>query len=227
MVVDRFGPQFADRLEGIPGTENLRLEMLRETARYYEQFLEYARHDSTLRWDSAVVHYQLATIQERMGQINTAIASYQSAINSFNSLSESHQVTDAQCTIVAGCLRNLASLQGRLGEKLSAQTNFHRALKLLADSRGDSGSDVETLCERAKTKSDASIFFAGQSNHAQALQLLDEAIDGGLQQARAHGGRALLLRAMSSSSCRHISRLYCRAAVRASSTRTWRPPSDR
>jgi serine/threonine protein kinase len=37
IIVDRFGSDFADQLEGIPGTEQIRRNILRETSEYYSQ----------------------------------------------------------------------------------------------------------------------------------------------------------------------------------------------
>ncbi len=176
LVVDRFGSQFADRLEGIPGTDALRLEMLSETANYYDQFIDYAQHDSSLRWDAALAHYRLGAIQERMGKVSLAVQAYQDAIQSFNSMIAAKKTTSGERILVAACLRDLASLQGRSGERLSAQANFQRALELLDVPEDHSKQDLKAIVEQAKIRSDASLFFARQGNLEQAHQLLDQSI---------------------------------------------------
>ena len=78
-VVDQFGARLAERLAGIPGAEPLRQELLGETLRYYQGFIEQAGDDPVLQEDIAVTYTKIGGITERTGRIGEAVAAYRSS----------------------------------------------------------------------------------------------------------------------------------------------------
>ena len=82
-VLDRFGVQLAERLEEVPGAEEVRRELLQETCEYYRHFVEEASGDPALRGDLAVAYGKLATLLGEAGSDSEALTAQQMSVKLF------------------------------------------------------------------------------------------------------------------------------------------------
>ncbi len=171
-VLDRFGTQFAERLEGIPEADNVRLDVLRETVAYYTQFIEFAQGDPNLAWDAGLAFYRLGMTQERMGQLSAAIDNYRQAMEKFESKEGRGKFISIEHRLqMASCLRSLAVLHGKLGEREAAAIRFDQALNMFSDAGNLSHGSSKVAMELARSRTDAGVFYArlGQRNRAHGL----------------------------------------------------------
>jgi len=176
VVVDRFGSEFADQLEGIPGTEALRRDILRETSQYYTQLIAYTEKEPTLLRQAAQAEHRFACISQRLGKIDAALGAYRNAIEKWRHFSESRGMLARDTIQLAGCYRDLATLLSRLGEDEEARSHFETALLLLGPMSASAESRCELVCERAKTRSEVSIFWAREGRKKDAISLLQQSI---------------------------------------------------
>ena len=61
-MLDRFGVQLAEQLSDVPGAEQVRRELLRETLAYYQNFVEEAQDDPNLRAEMALTYGRVAAL---------------------------------------------------------------------------------------------------------------------------------------------------------------------
>ncbi len=102
-AVDRFGSQLAQRLADIPGTEKVRRELLHDTLRYYQDFIDQAQGDPSLRADIALAYSQIATITDKIGSNDEAIVAHQTALRQWEQLvAEQPESVDDAAQVGAG-----------------------------------------------------------------------------------------------------------------------------
>ncbi|EMI17209.1 serine/threonine protein kinase [Rhodopirellula maiorica SM1] len=134
-AVDRFSGMISQQLADIPGTEQLRADMLHEAERYYLDFLRYAKQSTHMKSELAKVRYRLGALQTRLGKVEDAEQHYQQAIADFTSLTndvtnegQSHESTQADLAL---CFHNLAALRKDQGRYSEAVEGYQQAAKLL------------------------------------------------------------------------------------------------
>ncbi len=139
-AVDRFGAQLAERLADVPGAEQVRTELLRDTLRYYQDFVQQARDDPALRADLAMTYSKIGTLTDEIGSTKEAIAAHESARELFAQLvaEEPHVVPYRRRLAV--CQNNLGLALGRCGRTDDARQAYRDAIRI-----------QKTLVEGAKT----------------------------------------------------------------------------
>ncbi len=80
-AVDTLGADIAARLESIPGTEELRQEVMAETLGYYELFIANANDDDSLGSDVAQTRLKVAKLVELTGNFLQSDQAYEAAID--------------------------------------------------------------------------------------------------------------------------------------------------
>ncbi len=78
-VVDRFGIQLVDQLQGTPGTERLRQQLLVETLNYYQGFLNQVGTGADLQEQLAMTHLKAGVVTAKLGANKKAIDEYRAA----------------------------------------------------------------------------------------------------------------------------------------------------
>ncbi|MEQ1903045.1 MAG: serine/threonine-protein kinase [Pirellulaceae bacterium] len=127
-VVDRYGNFLTDELEGIPGTESIRAQLLGEAIGYYADFLEFAAVSPQLKLEQAQANSQLAGLHERAGDDDQAIEHYQTAISQLSGLAgQPNSPIDTKIEY-AVCLNKLGLLHKRRGEYDRARKELESAL---------------------------------------------------------------------------------------------------
>lgn len=127
-TVDLFGSRVAQRLADVPGAEGVRRELLAETLRYYQQFIEQAGDDPSLRSELATTYSKIGTLNDELGLTDEAIAAHESAITLLGELAGEapHDVDYAQRLAVG--YNNLALALGRAGRGNDARAAFGQAI---------------------------------------------------------------------------------------------------
>lgn len=176
MIVDRFGSEFADQLEGIPGTEEVRRNILRETSEYYSQLIQYSDQDSALERHAAHAAHRLAVISQRLGKIEGAGLAYRDSLDRWKRYVNRNGLTPEDESAFAACHRDFAVLQSKLGDEHSARSHFDSALALLETTKVDSEFDPKRLVEISKIRSELSLFYAKTGNTQSAIDLLTQSV---------------------------------------------------
>jgi tetratricopeptide (TPR) repeat protein len=176
MIVDRFGSEFADQLEGIPGTEEVRRNILRETSEYYSQLIQYSDQDSALERHAAHAAHRLAVISQRLGKIEGAGLAYRDSLDRWKRYVNRNGLTPEDESAFAACHRDFAVLQSKLGDEHSARSHFDSALALLETTKVDSEFDPKRLVEISKIRSELSLFYAKTGNTKSAIDLLTQSV---------------------------------------------------
>lgn len=176
VIVDRFGSDFADQLEGIPGTEEIRKNILRETSDYYSQLIEYSENDPALARQAAHAAHRLAAISQRLGNLEAADLAYRDALRRWGRYLIEHTKTTEDAASIAACHRDFAVLQSRLGDNQTAHYHFDKAMALLIETLDSESFEIRRIVERAKTRSEFSMFCAKSEKDAVAIELLTESV---------------------------------------------------
>lgn len=171
-LVDRFGGLMNRRLANLHGTEELRSEILREAERYYLDFLLYADQDETLHSELAKVQYRLAATYVEMGDFDTALTKYQTAIATYERLHDQPQWNLSMQADMALCLHNLAALQKDCGRPSEAMRNYRRAGELQDQLLERAHPMTRYVQEWAMTRNNYGLLLWQCSDGQQASQLL-------------------------------------------------------
>ncbi|MCH8922775.1 MAG: serine/threonine protein kinase [Planctomycetes bacterium] len=173
-VVDSLISQHAQQLAEIPGTEQARADLLRDSLGYYELFIRQAGDDPTLRSDLAVTYTKVGIVKEQIGSMGEAVEAYRTAAELFERLIASDPSEAAPRRDLARCLNNWALLLGRAGKTDAAEREFHKAIQLqeqlIADNKNEKNGDVsDPLYDLALTHNNLGLLYSqtGRANEAQ------------------------------------------------------------
>lgn len=176
LIVDRFGSAFADQLEGIPGTEEIRRNILRETSEYYSQLIQHSEYDPALARQAAHASYRLAAISQRLGNRQAAEFAYRDALSRWERFLVTQQMSPEDAADLAACHRDFAVLQSGLGYYHLAQSHFDKALILLEPTVASAHIDFKRCVELAKTRSEFSLLCAKTGKSMFAVDLLTQSV---------------------------------------------------
>ena len=147
-AVDCLGARLAERLAEVPGAEQVRKDLLRETLRYYSNFVAQAKDNPSLRADLAMTYSKIGTLTAEIGSIDEAIRAHQSAIRLFERLAADDPQKLEYRRHVAVSQNNLALLLSRAGRTEEARRAYGEAIRLqqeLAEHSGRSAPDLNDL----------------------------------------------------------------------------------
>lgn len=129
-AVDRFATRHAEQLAGLPGAEKLRQELLADTLQYYQEFIELAGDDASLRSELATTHFRVGEIAEKLGDPATGLAAYGEARELFARLAEQQPDALAHRADLALCYNNQGLILSRQGSIAEAEQAFRQAIVL-------------------------------------------------------------------------------------------------
>lgn len=170
-VVDHFGISLSRELAQVPGAEQARFQVLRDTLKYYRDFIGQVRENPSRMADLASTHLKVARIAEQLGAIDEAMEAYQHAEVIFSKLSHTEESQ-------ALCANSLGLLFTRRRQFDEADKAYQRAieqnLRVLAVSL-DSESDFETQRRQAITLINRASLLSMVNDSKQSLRLLQSA----------------------------------------------------
>ncbi len=85
-IVDHFGVDLAKQLASVPGAESVRQQILRDTLRYYRNFMAQAERNPSRQREVALTYMKLGRIAEQLNAFQEAIESYDRAESIWQSL---------------------------------------------------------------------------------------------------------------------------------------------
>jgi serine/threonine protein kinase/tetratricopeptide (TPR) repeat protein len=140
-VVDQFGIRHAEQLADLPGAEPLRQGVLGETLSYYQQFIQQADADPSLRSDLATTYFKMGAIREQLGGAQQALSAYRRAEALFKQLAREQPADGRYLAGVAVCQNNIGWLLSQMGNMPEARTAYRDAIttqeRLVAEHDGD------------------------------------------------------------------------------------------
>lgn len=183
-VVDRFGLQFSHELARLPGSEPLRLAVLSDTLKYYQEFIARSSADPTLRSDLATTHFHAGTIASQLGERETAEKSFRTAAELFAELAKSDSEGAKFRQQQATALNNLALLYVADGKLKEAGEQYAAAIRLqtaVANSQGAKTEASRLLAElytnRGLLERQQGETVAARKSLTKAIGLLETLID--------------------------------------------------
>ena len=127
-VVDNFGALVDSKLEHLPGSSPLRLELLGELEKYYTGFLEQVDDDPTFAIDLAKTQFRLAAVRQRLGESKLAEEGYRQSLEGFEQLVEQLPSDLDRVADVAQCENNLAQVASSQQNFTGAQSYYERSI---------------------------------------------------------------------------------------------------
>jgi eukaryotic-like serine/threonine-protein kinase len=129
-VLDQFGSRYAEQLGSIPGAEELRYEILRETLAYYKKFIRYAEDDPVLQRDMAVTYSKIGSIQDQLGQRTESLAAYRRAESILQKLVTADPNSANHQADLALCKNNIGRVLSQLGKVDEAKKTYLQAIEI-------------------------------------------------------------------------------------------------
>jgi serine/threonine protein kinase len=129
LMLDRFGVQLAERLEELPGAEDVRRELLQETCEYYQHFVQEASGDPALRGDLAVAYGKLAGLLSGMGSYAEGLSAQRKCVDLFRELATDEPTNVDYQRGFALSQNNLALLLAQQEQPEAAKTEYAAAIE--------------------------------------------------------------------------------------------------
>lgn len=181
-VVDRFGAQLSELLRLYPGMESLRLELLAETARYYEQLAVQAGDSSDLQDRVIDASLWAANATATVGRSQDAIKGYRRALQLLESqaaLSPDSLEWDRRIGVVHN---NLAMVLADAGQMEAAAAEIGRADVIFARLQAENPRESSLFAQRADVQCNRSMIAAKQGRLDEAQAAMREAVAMRIQQ---------------------------------------------
>ena len=129
-IVDLFGMRYSQRLAKVPGTEQLRGEVLQDTLTYYYKFIEDAGDDPSFQRDLAAAWSKIGNITEQVGRDDEALAAHRHARQLLEALAASRPDAEKPYADLAVCYNNIGLLLARAGDTAGARAAYQQAIEL-------------------------------------------------------------------------------------------------
>lgn len=184
-AVERLGLQINERLADVPGAGQVRQDLLASTVQYYEDFVEEAKNDPSLRLDLALTYGKIATLTEAIGSTEQAIAAYTRALSMCEQLVNDDPGNAEYRSQLAMCHNNLALLLTQTGRTDEARRAYAQAIDLqskLVESTPENWQAVSDLASfhgnLGLLRSETGDLEAAEASFHQAIRLQEQLLKG-------------------------------------------------
>jgi tetratricopeptide (TPR) repeat protein len=174
-VVNRFDTQLAEQLDGLPGAETVRSELLRDALEYHRSFLAYAAQDPALKQDLANTHHKIAKVLERLGQSDAALRAYADARDRYLELSRRLPAEFQHAADAAMCDNNRGVVLMRIGQDVEAAEAYAAATARLERLQHAWPNEARIARDLAVANLNRGRLHYGRSEFIAARQALDAA----------------------------------------------------
>lgn len=165
-AVHEVGSRAIEQLGDVPGTENVRRELLRDMLTYSRRFLEEASEQSNTTIDVAMTYTEMAQINQQLGDLDAALADYREAERLLNSGHSNDPRRGDRPTLVARCRNNMGLLLRSLGRLDEANRTLRESI---ASQRLASSSNSQSqVRELAHTWNNLGLVLADQGQRTEA-----------------------------------------------------------
>jgi len=182
-AVDLLGTRYADRLARLPGTEELRRDLLVDTLNYYLAFIHDAQDDSTLQRDLAGAYAKVGSLTSMVGDRHKGLAAYRKAEGLLQQLVTLDPAAETPRADLAQCAGKIALALNTDGQAAAARSACQRAIALQtalvrdfpdqAQHRRDLALSYNNLALIESQSHDAA---GAEAHYRQALRLQEEAL---------------------------------------------------
>ena len=187
-TVEHLGTRISDRLADVPGTDQIRQDLLRQTLAYYRDFVKQAKDNPELRADLASTYREIGVLSAETGSDTDAIDADKQAIQLFEELAAANPSNTDYRQRLGACENELALVLARLGETDEARRAYREAIRVEEEVQRSGHDSSQCLVELAKAHSNLDLLqqATGDAEGAKASitravawqeQLLDAAPD--------------------------------------------------
>lgn len=178
-AVHEVGSRAIAQLGDVPGTENVRRELLRDMLDYSRRFLEEATEQSSITIDVAMTYAEMAEINQQLGDLEAALDDYREAERLLTSGHSNDPRRDDRLTLIARCRNNMGLLLRSLGRLEEANRTLRESIS--SQQRSKAPVSRSQLRELALAWNNLGLVLADQGqrdeaevSYKRAISLLDD-----------------------------------------------------
>jgi hypothetical protein len=179
-VVDQFGIRHAEQLAAVPGAEPLRQGVLGETLSYYQEFIQQADDDPSLRSDLATTYFKMGAIREQLGGARQALAAYRRAEALFQQLFAEQPADGRHLAEVAVCQNNIGWLLSQMGNTAESRAAYLDAIatqeRLVAEHAAEKGDVARFRSDLALTYGNLGLLEQQTGDTAKAAESFGQSL---------------------------------------------------
>lgn len=175
-AVDRFGAQLAERLADVPGAQQVRRDLLRQTLSYYQRFVEQARDVPGVRADLAMTFNKIGTLADELGSTQEAISAHENAARLYRELSAENAHSNDYRQRLGVCQNNLGMVLGHAGRVEDARKSYQAAIEIQEWLVKQDSSNLQFLGDLALSYGNLGLLQSESGDTKAAEESLREAI---------------------------------------------------
>jgi len=175
-VVDRFGLQLDNELALIPGTDHVRRTVLNDVIEHYRGFIQRAEQSDGLTETLAITLNKVASLTERVGTPNEALAAHRDARKAFEDLLRTNPDNRDWQSGMALCDNNIGLLFANNNSFAAADKHFKLALDALTELTRQIPEAVSRR-EMGLTLNNIGLLRTQQNRPVEAVKCLEQASD--------------------------------------------------
>lgn len=171
-AIDRSLSGVSEVMSALPGTDDLRAELLRSAADDYEQLLRVDPTDSELRREAARTRVRLADLRRMMNDFSAAETQYRQAEQELKTLQGEFPDDPSWSLDLAQVWSKLALLYTAAGQHTNAEPVFAQAVQAYQQDYSDPALDAEAQLRLAGTRVNYAALLSDQGKIGEAEELL-------------------------------------------------------
>jgi len=176
-VVDRFGLQLDSELALIEGTDHVRSKLLHDVIEHYRHFIARSEQSGGLTEDLAITLNKVATLTERVGTPEEALAAHAEAWRAFDALVESDPDNRNWLANRALCDNQIGLLYASNGNFPAAEERYDAAQTTLQRLIKDDQADLTARRILGQTLNNVGLLYVEQADDMQAIGFFADAQD--------------------------------------------------
>ncbi len=171
-AIDRSISGVSEVMSALPGTDDLRAELLRSAADDYEQLLQVDPTDSELRREAARTRVRLADLRRMMNDFSAAETQYRQAEQELQTMQSEFPEDPSWSLDLAQVWSKLALLYTAAGQHSNAAPVFAQAVQAYQQDYSDPALDAEAQLRLAGTRVNYAALLKDQGEFGKAEELL-------------------------------------------------------
>lgn len=174
-VVDRFGLQLDNELSLIEGTDHLRRRVLNDVIQHYRSFINRSQESGGFTEHLAVTLNKVASLTERAGTPEEALAAHVDAWRAFDQIVASDPNNSEWAVQLALCDNNIGLLYAKSGNFPAAEERYTAAQTSLRKLVEADSTDSTSRRALGQTLNNVGLMYVERNESEKALKSLSEA----------------------------------------------------